>query len=94
MPKAKSALKQARSGQRKHLRNQSAQNKIRSGLRRFEQLASENSEGVRDHARQVVSWLDRAAKSRVIHVNAARRYKARIMAQLKTLINKSAIKAS
>ncbi len=83
-----SAAKQARSGERKRIRNQSAKSRIRSGLIRFADLLKTNPQQARDHGRQVVSWLDRAAKSQVLHVNAARRYKTRVMAHLQKL-NKS-----
>ncbi len=82
MPKANSAAKQARASQRKRQRNQAVKSRIRSGLKRFEQLLKGDVAAAKLQARQVVSWLDRAAKSRVLHVNAARRYKSRIMARL------------
>jgi len=88
MPKAKSAAKQARSGQRKHLRNQAIQNRIRSGIQRFRMLLSHDPAGARQHGSQVVSWLDRAAKSQVLHPNTARRHKARIMKQLFAIVKK------
>jgi len=81
-----SAAKQARVSQRKRLHNQSAKNRIRSGLRRFHDLFQADPQRARDQARQVISWLDRAAKSRVLHPNAARRHKARVMAYLQKLI--------
>jgi small subunit ribosomal protein S20 len=85
MPKAKSAIKQARSSQRKRLRNQSIENRIRSGLRQFHQLLKSDPQNARTQGRQVVSWLDRASKSKVIHPNNARRHKTRIMAQMKAI---------
>ena len=83
--KVKSAAKQARSSQRKNIRNQFIQNRIRSGLRRFSELAKSDPKNAVQQGRQVVSWLDRAAKSGVLHVNASRRHKAKVMAQLQTI---------
>jgi ribosomal protein S20 len=85
MPKAKSAEKQARSSERKRIRNQSVKNRIRSGIREFAQLLKGDPKVARDRGRAVVSLLDRAAKNQVMHVNATRRYKARVMAQIQTL---------
>ncbi len=82
MSKANSAAKQARSSQRKRLRNQSVKQQIRSGLRHFNELLKTDPAKVREQGRRVVSWLDRAAKTRVLHANAARRHKARIMARM------------
>lgn len=82
MPKAKSAAKQARSSERKRLRNQSVKNKIRSGLRRFSQLLKSDPKNAKDQGRQIISLLDRASKNKVLHFNTARRYKARVMAQM------------
>ena len=82
MPKANSAAKQARSSQRKRLRNQAVKSRIRSGLKRLEQLLKGDMAVAKVHARQVVSWLDRAAKTKIMHVNATRRYKSRVMACL------------
>lgn len=79
MPKARSAQKQARASERKRIHNQSVKSRIRSGLRSFFQLAKENPTNVREQGRHVVSLLDRAAKTRVLHVNTARRYKTRVM---------------
>lgn len=85
MPKAKSAAKQARASQRKRLRNHSAKSRIRTGLRDLNELLTKDPKSARTQGYQVVSLLDRAAKSQILHVNTARRYKARVMAQLKAL---------
>ncbi len=85
MPKVNSSAKQARSSLRKRLRNQSAKNKIRSGLRRFSELQKSDPQLAKKQGCQVISWLDRAAKSQILHVNTARRHKAKVMAQIQTL---------
>ena len=88
MPNVKSAAKQARASKRKYTRNQSIKSRIRSGLTRFQTLAKEDPQTAREQAKQVVSWLDRAAKSNVMHRNTARRFKARVMSQLQALAKK------
>jgi small subunit ribosomal protein S20 len=85
MPKAKSAIKQARASLRKRAHNQSIKHRISSGIRQFQQMLKENPQGAREHAKSVVSWLDRAAKTRVLHVNTARRHKASVMAKLQAI---------
>ena len=83
--KKSSAARQARSSERKRLHNQSVKNRIRSGLRHFSEIVQKNPQEAKKHGCQVISWIDRAAKTRVFHQNAARRYKARLMAQLQKL---------
>ena len=85
MAKSNSALRQARSSQRKQLRNQFIRNRVHSGLQRFKQLLKDNPQEAVKQGRQVVSWLDRASKSSTLHSNKSRRYKARVMAQLRSL---------
>lgn len=85
MPKANSAAKQARASESKRQRNQSVKSRIRNGLKRLDLLLKDDAPTARLHARQVVSLLDRAAKTHVMHVNASRRYKSRIMARILSL---------
>ncbi|MBI4023609.1 MAG: 30S ribosomal protein S20 [Verrucomicrobia bacterium] len=85
MPKANSAAKQARASERKRIRNQGVKQRIRTGLRRLNDLFKTDPAKIVEQGRMVVSLLDRAAKTGVLHVNAARRHKARIMARLKTV---------
>lgn len=85
MPKATSAERQARSSERRRIRNHAAQSAIRTGLARFATLLKTDPKSARAAGCQVVSLLDRAAKNRVMHHNAVRRYKARVMARIGTL---------
>lgn len=87
MPKANSAAKRARASERKRQRNQSVKSRIRNALKRLDLLLKEDVSSARSYARQVISLLDRAAKTRVMHVNASRRYKSRIMARVLSLKN-------
>ncbi len=85
MPNVKSAEKQARAGERRRLHNRQVKKRIRSGLTQFTNLLSSNPSGAKEQGRKVISWLDRAAKSRVFHPNTSRRYKSRVMSQLQTI---------
>lgn len=86
MPKkANSAARQARSSQRKHLQNIAVRSRVRTGMRRFRELLAKDPAQARVCGRQVISWLDRAAKSNAIHRNNARRHKTAVMAKIKTL---------
>lgn len=83
--KVSSAARQARSSERKRHHNQMTRNRIRGGLRRLAELLQKKSADATAYGREVISWVDRAAKTHVIHRNAAGRYKARVMSQLQKL---------
>jgi small subunit ribosomal protein S20 len=83
--KESTAARQARSSERKRRHNQMIRNRIRGGLRQLAALLQKKSTEANGYGRQVVSWIDRAAKVNVIHGNAAARYKSRVMAQLRKL---------
>ncbi len=85
MPKAKSAEKQARVSERKRLHHKSVKTKIRSGLRCFFQCLKNNPKNIQEQGRKVISLLDRAAKTGVLHTNTARRYKAKVTAYLQAI---------
>jgi small subunit ribosomal protein S20 len=81
MPKkANSAARRARSDARKRARNQATRARVRTGLRSLFQMLKSDPKKVPQHAREVVSWVDRAVKSGVLHRNAGNRLKARAMA--------------
>lgn len=83
MPKkAHSAVRRARSDARKRARNQAVRARVRTGLRVFLKQAKADPKEASPLARKVISLADRAAKSGVIHRNAADRLKARIMARI------------
>ncbi len=81
MPKkATSAARRPRSDARKRTRNQAVKARVRTGLRTLPQLAKTDPKRVAQYGRAVVSWVDRAVKTGVIHRNAGNRLKARVMA--------------
>jgi small subunit ribosomal protein S20 len=88
MPNVKSAAKQARSSERKRVRNHSIHNKIKTGLNRFSELLKSDPKAAKTQGQQIISWLDRAAKTGVFHVNRSRRYKSRLVGQINALAKK------
>lgn len=86
MPKkVTSAARRTRSDARKRARNQASKARIRSSLRALLKLAKGGKADPKQLAtqgRDVISWVDRAAKTGVIHRNAGNRLKARVMALL------------
>ncbi len=81
MPKkVSSAARRARSDARKRARNQAAKARVRTGLRTLLQLAKADPKRVPQYGREVISWVDRAVKTGVIHRNGGNRLKARVMA--------------
>ena len=86
MPKkASSAARQARSSQRKHIQNIAVRSRVRTGMRRFRELLAKDPVQAKICGRQVISWLDRAAKSNAIHRNNARRHKTTVLARINAL---------
>ena len=78
MANTKSAAKRARQTARRSLRNRS----VLTRLRKMHKTVSAGS-GTPDAAnvRQLISAVDKAAKRGIIHRNAARRRKARLLAK-------------
>jgi small subunit ribosomal protein S20 len=74
MANTKSAAKRSRQTQRRALRNQSVKAHLRSRQKRIRSAQAENA----DEIRAVISAIDKAAKRRIIHRNAAIRRKARL----------------
>lgn len=80
----KSAMKRARKAAERALRNRSIKSRLRTSVRRFEEAltGSGGEQATGQTLRQVVSLLDRAAAKGVIHRNAARRKKSRLMKRM------------
>jgi small subunit ribosomal protein S20 len=72
MANSKSAAKRARQTSGRTLRNRSVITKLRS-------LNKRQASGKLDDHRALISALDKAAKRGIIHKNAARRRKARLL---------------
>jgi small subunit ribosomal protein S20 len=77
----KSAQKRIRSNEHKHMRNQMYRSRVKTMIRKAEQLifAGQPSE---EAVREAVSTLDKAAVKGIIHKNNAARRKSRLMKKL------------
>jgi small subunit ribosomal protein S20 len=86
MPIIKSSEKDLRRTARRTQRNRAAKGKLRSSLKRVRIALSENqTENARQIMREATPVLDRAVTKKVLHKNAAARYKSRLMRQLNRL---------
>ena len=74
MANTKSAAKRARQTSKRSLRNRSALNRLRT----LQKGALSGEKPDSNRLRTLISAIDKAAKSGVIHRNAARRRKARL----------------
>jgi small subunit ribosomal protein S20 len=79
----KSAEKRIRSNERKRLRNQMYRSRVKTMIRKAEELIFGGESG-EDAVREAISTLDRAAVKGIIHKNNAARRKSRLMKKLNT----------
>ena len=77
MANTKSAAKRARQTARRSLRNRSVLTRLRKMQKQVTGSGTTDATGVR----QLISAVDKAAKRGIIHRNAARRRKARLLAK-------------
>ncbi len=86
MPNTKSAERRMRNSARKHVQNQSVKSRLKTLEKKF--LAAATG-GKKDDARTALhalsSALDKAAKTGVIHANAASRKKSRLAVRVNHL---------
>lgn len=79
MAHSKQALKRARQSERLRATNKSMRSDMKSHLKALDDaIASKDQKAIAAQARITQSKLDKAAKKRVIHRNAASRIKARL----------------
>lgn len=83
MPKSTSALKAARSSEKKQLRNRSMKSATKSYIAKAERLIQGSEQDAAKVAVvKAISALDKAAKKKIIHPNTASRRKSRLMKKL------------
>lgn len=83
MAHSPSALKRWRQNERRKARNKPVRSSARTAVRKARETITGGSQDEAQAAiREAMSVLDRAAKRRVIHPNAAARKKSRLMLQL------------
>ena len=86
MPIIKSSEKDLRRTARRTQRNRAAKGKLRSSLKRVRvALGEKQAENARQTMRDATPVLDRAVTKKILHKNAAARYKSRLMRQLNRL---------
>jgi small subunit ribosomal protein S20 len=86
MPRTRSAAKQARSSLKKRAHNKSIKSRLHTLEGNFmAALSAKQAAEATTAYSSLVSALDKAAKTHVIHRNLASRKKSRLAARLKTL---------
>jgi small subunit ribosomal protein S20 len=81
----KSAEKRIRSNERKRVRNQMYRSRVKTMIRKAEQLIFGGQPG-EEAVREAISTLDKAAVKGIIHKNNAARRKSRLMKKLNTYV--------
>lgn len=83
MPTTESAKKRLRQNEKRRLRNRSLRSRIKSTGRKLREL--ESPEGAEELLAELYALLDKAARKRVLHPNAADRRKARAARHVRRL---------
>ncbi|MBI3820918.1 MAG: 30S ribosomal protein S20 [Planctomycetes bacterium] len=79
MANSVSARKRIRQNEARNAMNKSRKSAFRTEVKKLLTLASKgNVSGAREHLATAMSTIDKAAKKRSIHPNAAARYKSRL----------------
>lgn len=83
MPTTQSAKKRLRQNEKRRLRNRSLRSRIKTTSRKLHEL--ESPEGAEELLAELYTLLDKAARKRVLHPNAADRRKARAARHVRRL---------
>lgn len=79
MPRRRSAVKRLRVDKKRRLRNIKIKNQLQKAIKKFRSLILiKNIDEAKSLLKKVYSLLDKAAKKRIIHPNAAKRKKSRL----------------
>jgi small subunit ribosomal protein S20 len=81
MPHSRSALKRVRQNSRRRAHNRAVRSTLRTQLKKLRQAIGRKSPEASSLLKQTTKLLDRAAARRIIHKNAAARYKSRLTRQ-------------
>jgi len=83
MPRRKSSVKKHRADKKRRLKNLRVKQQLKKIIKKFgAALSAKNSEEARTLLKNVFSQLDKAAKKKIIHPNAANRKKSRLTQRL------------
>jgi len=75
----KSAMKRARTSEKRRLRNKQVKSQMRSAIRRFvASVESDAGEDLQGRLNEAVSMIDRAVSKGVVHKNQAARKKSQL----------------
>ncbi|MFQ5690204.1 MAG: 30S ribosomal protein S20 [Gemmatimonadota bacterium] len=83
MPNHESARKRLRQSEKKRLSNRSVRSEIRTRTRNL--FAMDSCSEAEAALRELYAILDRAARRRIVHPNAAARHKARVARYVRSL---------
>jgi small subunit ribosomal protein S20 len=90
VPRIKSAIKRVEITERNRVRNRSWKSAIRTFRNKVEDaIKSGDAAGAQEALRQAYSVIDRAVVKGIVHRNNAARKKARLAAQLLSLVGKA-----
>lgn len=79
MANTKSAVKRAKTSEKRRLRNKQVKSRVRTVIRRFRESLREGDEQlVEERLRNAISALDRAVSKGVLHRNSAARKKSQL----------------
>ncbi len=79
MANTKSAVKRAKTSEKRRLRNKQVKSRVRTVIRRFRESLREGDEQlVEERLRNAVSTLDRAVSKGVLHRNSVARKKSQL----------------
>lgn len=90
MPNIKSAEKRMRQSEEQRLINRRNRSRMRTEIKKFRQMLSDKKfDEARQVLPQVYGVIDRAVQKKVVHRNAAARYKSRLTKHLNQLATTS-----
>lgn len=79
MPNIKSVIKDVKKSRERNLRNAAAKSRIKTFIKKSKSAIDASDAGAPTLISQTVAIIDKAAKSGIIHKNAAARRKSRLM---------------
>lgn len=83
MPRRRTSLKRKRADKKRHLKNLRIKRELKKALKKFQALISaKNAQEAKSCLVKIFSQLDKAAKKKIIHPNAAQRKKSRLARRL------------
>ncbi|MEJ2421554.1 MAG: 30S ribosomal protein S20 [Acidobacteriota bacterium] len=89
MANHRSAIKRIRQNQKRRVRNRSAMSEMRTHIKRYRSLLSENKlDEAQKYLSEVYETIDKTHRKGIIHANTAARHKSRLARVLASLQKK------